>query len=333
MMLNIFLYTGEQPTQDELVRGLLSSQYNLNEFRIVEINILSDLSAHQKYLGKTPYLEVGPYHIQQPTSLDPIKTIIQSAVDRQARLMNEDPGFRQRVEAASILTKSDRLGYWISQKYMNVIILILAIYLGLPFLAPVFQKLGFITGANVIQSIYRPLCHQLAYRSWFLFGEQPAYPRELAGIRGWITYEQATGLDSHDLIAARAFTGNDTLGYKVAYCERDVAIYGGMLITAILFAFFGRRWKGIPWYLWVAIGIAPLGLDGASQLPSVLNLDFPWLLVRESTPLLRTITGMLFGITTAWYGLPLIEETMWETRQQLIKKMALVRVMADETRK
>lgn len=332
-MLNIFLYTGENKPQDELVGGYISHLYNVNEFRLVEINIQSDLAAHQKYIGKTPYIEVGPYHIQQPTSSDPIRTIIQSAGERQARLMTNDPGYGKRVEASTRLTKNDRLGYWASRKYINVIILILAIYLGLPFLSPVLQKLGFNSAANVIQTIYRPLCHQLAYRSWFLFGEQPAYPRKLADIDGWITYEDATGLDSHDLLAARAFTGNEILGYKVAYCERDVAIYAGMLFTAVLFALTGRRWKGIPWYLWLAIGIAPLGLDGASQLPSLLNLNLPWLLVRESTPLLRTITGLLFGITTAWFGLPLFEETMWESRQQLIKKMALVRAIEDEKRK
>jgi hypothetical protein len=39
--------------------------------------------------------------------------------------------------------------------------------------------------------------------------------------------------------------------------------------------------------------------------------------------LLRTLTGALFGITTAWYGFPLIEETMLDSRKALKKKFAL----------
>ena len=34
---------------------------------------------------------------------------------------------------------------------------------------------------RAIYTIYSPMCHQMASRSFFLFGEQPAYPRELAG--------------------------------------------------------------------------------------------------------------------------------------------------------
>jgi uncharacterized membrane protein len=332
-MINLFLYSGEDSEQDRKVRDDILALRGRYEFRFVEINIRKDLSAHQKYVGKTPYIEVGPYHIEKPVTPDAIQTILQSAADRDARLSHDDPGYPKRVQAASITTKGDRLGYWISKNYMKVVILILVIYLGLPFLAPVLQKLGVNSAARLIQSAYKPLCHQLAYRSWFLFGEQPAYPRELAGIKTWITYEQATGLDSRDLLSARAFTGNDLLGYKVAFCERDVAIYAGMLITAILFSLTGRRWKAIPWYAWLILGIIPIGIDGTSQLPSLINLNINWLPIRESTPLLRTITGLLFGSTTALYGLPLIAETMWDSRQQLIKKFALVKVISNEAGK
>ena len=46
--------------------------------------------------------------------------------------------------------------------------------------------------------------------------------------------------------------------------------------------------------------------------------------VRESTPIIRTITGVLFGFTTAWYIYPLIEETMLETRRMLTRKIAII---------
>jgi uncharacterized membrane protein len=69
------------------------------------------------------------------------------------------------------------------------------------------------------------------------------------------------------------------------------------------------------------IGLVPIAIDGVSQLPGLASNLPPWFL-RESTPLLRTITGTLFGFTTAWYLFPLIEESMNETRMVLEEKRA-----------
>ena len=33
--------------------------------------------------------------------------------------------------------------------------------------------------ARVIYGLYGGLCHQLGYRSWYLFGERAAYPRDI----------------------------------------------------------------------------------------------------------------------------------------------------------
>jgi uncharacterized membrane protein len=115
----------------------------------------------------------------------------------------------------------------------------------------------------------------------------------------------------------RQFTGNEVVGYKVALCERDIAMYGAMLIFGIGFALSGRRIRSVPWYLWVLIGLVPIGIDGFSQLPSVIPGLPSWLPIRESTPLLRTITGTLFGVMTTWYLYPMIEETMKVTAEQL----------------
>jgi hypothetical protein len=71
----------------------------------------------------------------------------------------------------------------------------------------------------------------------------------------------------------------------------------------------------------------PIGLDGFSQLFSQMN--WAWLSsilpYRESTPLLRVLTGGLFGFTTAWFAYPYMEESMAETRQFFIKKFASIR--------
>jgi uncharacterized membrane protein len=110
----------------------------------------------------------------------------------------------------------------------------------------------------------------------------------------------------------------------VAICERDIAIYTGILLFGIIFSFAKNRIKSIPWYIWMLFGIVPIGLDGASQLPSLLSFLPKWLPLRESTPLLRAITGALFGITTAWYGYPLIDESVQDSRRMLLQKRAII---------
>jgi uncharacterized membrane protein len=139
-----------------------------------------------------------------------------------------------------------------------------------------------------------------------LFGEQVVYARG----NGDGEFERATGitLDPTGLLQARDFQGNAQMGYKVALCQRDVAIYLSIGLNGIAFAFLRRRARPLPWMWFILIGIVPIGLDGFSQMLS----QYPLSLIpfRESTWYLRVITGSLFGFGVAWLVLPLIEETM-----------------------
>ena len=134
-------------------------------------------------------------------------------------------------------------------------------------------------------------------------------------------------LSGCDAAQARQFTGNEAVGYKMALCERDIAIYGGILLFGLVYGLTGRRLKPLHWMLWILIGMGPIGLDGFSQLFS--QIEWSWLQsvlpYRESTPFLRVLTGALFGITTAWFAYPYMEESMAETRQFFIKKFESVK--------
>jgi uncharacterized membrane protein len=197
---------------------------------------------------------------------------------------------------------SDRTANWFSRHWLGAFNGFIAIYLGLAILAPVLMKVGAATPASWIYSIYSYSCHQLGYRSFFLFGEQPFYPRD--------EFAADTGIDPNNLWAARAFDGNSVLGFKMALCERDVAIYASMLLGGIAFHFLRRKLKPLHWALWILLGVVPMGLDGGTQLLSYLPfLSFPF---RESTPLLRVLTGALFGITSAWFAYPYVQESMDE---------------------
>jgi uncharacterized membrane protein len=122
-------------------------------------------------------------------------------------------------------------------------------------------------------------------------------------------------MDGDDMAAASAFRGNEQLGYKVALCQRDLAIYASLLLFGLVFALTGRKLKPLPWIAWIILALGPMGLDGMSQLVS--QMDFPslnWFAMRESTPFLRVLTGAMFGWFTAWFGLPSIEEIINEKK-------------------
>jgi uncharacterized membrane protein len=300
--------------------------------QVVVIDIDSDPDLLKKYSFEIPVVEVGPYTLKAPFDQRKLAMTLGAAQDRQNQLEKiADTDSKKKKKRSKEISGTDRFSLWLSRHYLLVFNLFVLVYAGLPFLAPVLLKVGAETPAHVIYRIYSGLCHQLSYRSWFMFGEQPIYPRAAAGIEGYLTFHEATGLDEQGLLDARAFLGNEFTGYKIALCQRDVAIYLSILLFGILFGLTGRRIKPLPLWIWFLVGIVPIGVDGFSQLLSQF-ISFPelsflqpflgFLPYRESTPFLRTLTGFLFGFTTAWFGYPLVEETMADARRLLTTKFA-----------
>lgn len=190
-----------------------------------------------------------------------------------------------------------------------VITILLFLYILFPVLAPILVHNGLNQPARLIYRFYSPLCHQLAYRSFFLFGEQPYYPLAENNPPGMISYEQAFGQIGADFDAARGIIGNETHGYKIALCQRDLAIYGSLFLFGLFFLAAGKKIKRIPLVLWIALGVLPLSLDGITQLLYyVPGVNFTNAVLRESTPWLRSVTGAMFGFFTGWYIFPAVED-------------------------
>jgi len=331
-MLNVTLYTrpGCQPC-DEVKAELeeLRSQY---PHRLAEVNIEADAALMAKYGQIIPVVEAGPYSLKAPITRQKLQMTLGAASDRKNQLEKlEDPTYKARVKKGKSVTTGDRISYWIAKRYLLVLNLFMLFYVGLPFLAPTLMKMGAELPANIIYRMYKPLCHQFGFRSFFLYGEQPFYPLAEAGLTGYTTFDVVSGIPHLDdpysvtRFDARNYIGDETVGYKVALCERDIAIYLAILGFGVVFGLTGRRFKSLHWILWLLIGIGPIGLDGFSQLFSQFN--WPWLMslvpYRESTPYLRVLTGLLFGLATAWFAYPSIEESMSETRQYYMKKFVV----------
>ncbi|MCA9971802.1 MAG: DUF2085 domain-containing protein [Anaerolineales bacterium] len=239
--------------------------------------------------------------------------------------------------------------YRFSVHWLAIFNLLIGIYVGLPILAPILMNAGATGPATLIYTLYKPMCHQMASRSFFLFGEQPAYPRTLAGtdltpIDAYLPTlpefaEVTPGNWAQFQLAARAFLGNEQMGYKMALCERDMGIYAFVLIGGLLYGLLRRRVAVPPLPIWafVLFGLLPISLDGFSQLfgyfstpidgsaptgiMAALQSIFP---LRESSPLLRTLTGALFGLMLAWLAYPRIDDGMGANAAELKQKLTRI---------
>jgi uncharacterized membrane protein len=299
----------------------------------VEVDVDSDPAIHKFYGSEAPVVEVGPYRLKAPFDRQKLMMTIGAATDRRGQLdkLGREDHY-DRLRRGQEISRADRAMYWVSRHYLALLNVVMLFYFGLPLLAPALMNAGLETPAKIIYTIYKPLCHQFAFRSFFLFGEQAYYPLAEAGIPDVRTFEEAINItdihnpNSYARLEARNFIGDETVGYKMALCERDMAIYTAIFLFGLVYAASGRRLKPLHWALWLLIGMGPIGLDGFSQLFSQMEWSWlaSWLPYRESTPLLRVLTGALFGFTTAWFAYPYMEVSMAESRQFFIKKFAAI---------
>ncbi len=198
--------------------------------------------------------------------------------------------------AQRIASSLEQAVLWGTRHWLGVLNVALGVYVLLPVLAPVFMAWGWERPGRMIYTAYIPFCHQLPERSFFLFGPKIAYS---------LSELQSHGLDPGTPIwARRFFLGSPTLGYKMAFCQRDFALYGIMWLGGVVFALSGRRWRPLPWR-WFMVAWLPMALDGGTQL-----LGF-----RESTWLLRVVTGALAGGAFVWTMYPRLEQVLSDFSQ------------------
>jgi len=161
-----------------------------------------------------------------------------------------------------------------------------AVFVGLPILAPVLMAAGRDDLAAPIYAAYHLVCHQWAFRSYFLFGAQSTYGPDMLS--------DLVGIDR-----IFGFAGSPALGYKIAFCERDLAIYATVLLAGLTYGHLRGRLVGLSLAAYGLL-ILPMALDGFTQL-------FGW---RESTPELRILTGFLFGLGSVWLIYPRVDEML-----------------------
>jgi uncharacterized membrane protein len=214
-------------------------------------------------------------------------------------------------------------------RWFTIFVLVFGLYSLLPFLAPLLMYMGWTGPANLIYLFYSTQCHQLPQRSYFFFGSQLTYS---------LPEVQAAWQDTFNPAVLRQFTGSPELGWKVAWSDRMVSMYGSLLVFALLWRGL-RRWIKPLSIWWFALLLLPMAVDGTTHFIS----DFAgigqgfrdsnaWLasITGGALPpdfyagdgwgsfnsLMRLLTGILFGLGVAWFGLPYLSGTLKSYQHQ-----------------
>lgn len=234
--------------------------------------------------------------------------------------------------------RARRLNRW-AHKMGNNWLLIFNLFMGFlivtPWLAPVFMHLGWEFPARAIHIFYQTLCHQYPQRSYFLFGPQTMYSLE----------EVALVWDNvSNPLVIRQFIGTPEMGWKVAWSDRMISMYGGIFLFGVIYAIPAvRRWAR-PLPLWgLILLIAPMGVDGITHVISDLygfgngfRYDNAWLaeltnyafsesfyvgtVIGSFNWWARLFTGLLFGLAVVWFCYPYVEDSFRISNRSIERK-------------
>lgn len=232
-------------------------------------------------------------------------------------------GSGTRIVSISVSTNvsSPRQSFfqWISSHGFEAFLIVYGLWVFTPFLAPFFMHTGWSSAGKAVYLIYSFFCHQLPERSFFLFGEKGMY--SLAEI-------QTAWQNTANPMILRQFTGNEAMGWKVAWSDRMISFYTSIWCFAIVWYPFRRTTRSIPWWGLLLL-LLPIALDGVTHAASDLSgigLGFrdtnSWLgaltdyhfpssfyagdAVGSFNSLARIITGLLAGLGIVWFAFPYI---------------------------
>ena len=214
----------------------------------------------------------------------------------------------------------NRMALGLARHWLIIFNLLIAVWVGLPWLAPVFLHWGWGGAANAVYSFYASQCHQLPERSFFLFGPKPMYS---------LVEIQAAWRNTTDPSVLRQWIGNFDMGWKVAWSDRMVSMYTSLLLAGIVYTFVRKRIR--PLSLWgFALLLLPMLIDGGTHmisdiagighgfrdtnlwLTSLTGNTFPSSFytgdaLGSFNSWMRLITGVLFGIAVIWLAYPVVD--------------------------
>jgi uncharacterized membrane protein len=220
--------------------------------------------------------------------------------------------------------------YWIARHWVIGFATLMGLYVGVPFLAPIFMHTGWTGLAKAIYAFYSTQCHQLPDRSFFFYGPNGMYSLSVIQAHFKVTLDPAV---------LRQFIGDPSLGWKVAWSDRMVSMYTSTLLFGLLWWTLRKSVRPLPFWAFVLF-LLPMALDGTSHMVSdfMFNIgsgfryDNTWLAALTSNALptwfyngnalgsfnswMRLITGVLFGFGVVWFGFPYLNDAFNQIANQ-----------------
>jgi uncharacterized membrane protein len=141
---------------------------------------------------------------------------------------------------------------------------------------------------------------------------------------------QTSWRNTVDPLVLRQFIGNAEMGWKVAWSDRMVSMFGSMWLFIMLWQPRRRRLKQLPWW-GLMLFLLPMAMDGTSHFVSDLYgigqgflYSNVWLAILTHhvfppgfyagdawgsfNSLLRLLTGVLFGLGIFWFIFHYLDE-------------------------
>ncbi|MBI3957707.1 MAG: hypothetical protein HY328_02770 [Chloroflexi bacterium] len=180
----------------------------------------------------------------------------------------------------------DSFAAFVERHWLLLLLAMMLVVTGLPFLAPVLMALGWTSAGTLIYTLYTPFCHQLPQRSWFLFGEKLTYTLD----------EINRVYPSSDPWQLRFFYGTPEMGWKVAWSDRMLSFYTMTPAFGLVYAALGRwrpHLRPLPLTLFL-LSLLPLALDGATHVLSDLVSGISNGGFRDTNTWLALLTGNAF---------------------------------------
>lgn len=193
----------------------------------------------------------------------------------------------QRVPTPARLAHwADRLVDGFFRHWLALLLTAMLIFVGLPFLAPLFMAWGWTKAGDLIYKLYIPFCHQLPQRSWFLFGPKLTYT--LDEIQHVYPYSDPWRL--------RFFYGTPAMGWKVAWSDRMISFYAMTPVFGLLYAALRQlrvRIRPIPLLL-LGLALLPLAVDGSTHALNDMFYGVSGGGFRDTNAWLAALTGNAF---------------------------------------
>jgi uncharacterized membrane protein len=211
---------------------------------------------------------------------------------------------------------------WLSKHWLAAANVILFLYAGLPFLAPILLANGYTASANAIYRFYHVACHQLPSRSYFVAGQQVAYCQRdvsiyttilLGGLffglvrehlkpialRWYVFFMVPIALDAGLQLASEWLRSAPMVNLWA------IGLVAMGITSAILFS-----QNYLTWHSYIFFAFGPLAL---------IYLQFfgPY----ASDLYRRSITGFIFGFGTVWFAYPLAQEGFKDIQKKVMAKL------------